>query len=340
MGYIGPVLAKHLKSTRPGIEIIGYDIGYFASCITGSDVLPEIAIDRQVFGDVREFPEDLLQGVDAVINLAAISNDPMGKKFEEITLDVNYRACIRIAKMAKKAGVKSFVFASSCSMYGAAGDYPKKEDSLLNPLTAYAKSKVYSERDLEPMADDSFSVTCLRFSTACGSSPRLRLDLVLNDFVAGAVVEKRLNILSDGTPWRAMVHVKDMSRAMDWAIDRESSGGDRFVAVNIGTNEWNYQIKDMAEVVTKLIPGVELSINKDAPADKRSYRVNFDLFEKLAPNYQPQFTLEKSILDLEEGLRKMKFSDIDFRNSRLIRLTMLNTFQEKGLLNQSLEWVK
>ena len=339
MGYIGPVLVEHLKSTRPGIEIIGFDMGYFANCITGIEYLPEIVIDRQVFGDIRHFPEALLEGVDAVINLAAISNDPMGKKFEEITLDVNYRACIRLAKMAKNAGVKNFVFASSCSMYGAADDFPKKEVSSLNPLTAYARSKVFSERELEPLADDDFVVTCLRFATACGFSSRLRLDLVLNDFVAGAVAEKKLTILSDGTPWRAMVHVQDMSRAMDWAIDRESTSGGNFLAVNVGTNGWNHQVKDMAEAVTKLIPGVNLSINKDAPADKRSYKVNFDLFEKLAPAYQPQFTLEKSIKDLEVGLRKMEFANTDFRNSTLIRLTVLNNFQETGMLNESLEWI-
>jgi nucleoside-diphosphate-sugar epimerase len=340
MGYIGPVLAKHLKATRPGIEIIGFDMGYFANCITASEILPEITvIDQQIFGDVRKFPAHLLAGVDAVINLAAISNDPMGKKYEEVTLDVNYRACIRLARMAKQAGVKSFVFASSCSMYGAADDFPKKEDSALNPLTAYAKSKVYSERDLETLADEGFHVTCLRFSTACGFSPRIRLDLVLNDFVAGAVADKKLTILSDGTPWRAMVHVKDMSRAMDWAMDRSLSDGGSFLAVNVGTNRWNHQVKTMAEAVAELIPGVELSINKAAPADKRSYRVNFDLFESLAPNHQPLFTLEKSIKDLEHGLRLMHFTDSYFRNSKLIRLTVLNALQENGLLNESLEWI-
>lgn len=340
MGYIGPVLAKHLKVTHPDIEIIGHDIGYFANCLTGTERLPEIAIDQQVFGDIRTFPENLLEGVDAVINLAAISNDPMGKKFEEITLDVNYRACIRLAKMAKDAGVKNFVFASSCSMYGEADDYAKKEGSSLNPLTAYARSKVYAEEELEPLADDEFTVTCLRFATACGFSPRLRLDLVLNDFVAGAVAEKKLTILSDGTPWRAMVHVKDMSRAMDWAINRKSDVGGKFLAVNIGTNEWNLQVKTMAETVAKLIPGVTLSINTDAPADKRSYKVNFDLFESLAPNHQPQFTLKKSIKELEAGLRSMEFSDSGFRNSKLIRLTVLNKYQEENLLNDSLEWIK
>jgi nucleoside-diphosphate-sugar epimerase len=340
MGYIGPVLIKHLKATHPGIRIVGYDMGYFANCISGCEFLPEIELDQQVFGDIRNFPEYLLEGVDAVINLAAISNDPMGKKFEDITLDVNYKSCIRLAQMAKKAGVKKFVFASSCSMYGAADDFPKDEKSTLNPLTAYAKSKVYSERDLEPLADSGFMVTCLRFATACGFSPRIRLDLVLNDFVAGAVAEKKLSILSDGTPWRAMVHVKDMSRAMEWAITRESTVGGDFLAINIGSNEWNHQVKTMAEAVTKLIPEVTLTINKDAPADKRSYKVNFDLFESLAPNHQPQFTLEKSIKELESGLRAMGFSDSNFRNSTLVRLMVLNNFQEKNILDNSLEWVK
>jgi nucleoside-diphosphate-sugar epimerase len=166
------------------------------------------------------------------------------------------------------------------------------------------------------------------------------LDLVLNDFVAGAVAEKKLSILSDGTPWRAMVHVKDMSRAMEWAITRESTVGGDFLAINIGSNEWNHQVKTMAEAVTKLIPEVTLTINKDAPADKRSYKVNFDLFESLAPNHQPQFTLEKSIKELESGLRAMGFSDSNFRNSTLVRLMVLNNFQEKNILDNSLEWVK
>jgi nucleoside-diphosphate-sugar epimerase len=203
MGYIGPVLVKHLKRNYPEIGIVGYDIGYFANCLTHAGVLPEVYVDTQIFGDIRNFPEHLLQGIDVVVNLAAISNDPMGKKFEEITMDINHRSGIKLAKMAKKAGVSHFVFASSCSMYGAADDFPKTETSELNPLTAYAKSKVFSENDLMPLADENFVVTCLRFGTACGFSPRLRLDLVLNDFVAGAIVLKEISILSNGTPWRA-----------------------------------------------------------------------------------------------------------------------------------------
>ncbi|WP_339925365.1 SDR family oxidoreductase [uncultured Cyclobacterium sp.] len=338
MGYIGPILVNQLKRVYPDSTIIGFDIGFFAQCITSKGAFPEVNVDQQVFGDVRNFPENLLEGVDTVINLAAISNDPMGKKFEEITLDINYRSCINLAKMAKEAGVKNFVFASSCSMYGAADDFPKTEEDSLNPLTAYARSKVLSENDLRGLATDDFIVTCLRFATACGFSSRLRLDLVLNDFVAGAIASGEISILSDGSPWRAMVHVKDMARAMEWASTRKITNGGSFTAVNIGTNVWNHQVKTMALAVQQLIPNINVTINKDAPADKRSYKVNFEKFEKMAPNHQPQYDLEKAIKDLESGLKNIGFSNQEFRNSNLIRLKVLNDFQEEGLLNESLNW--
>lgn len=339
MGYIGPILVRHLKQVYPETEIIGYDIGYFANCLTNAAVLPEVYVDTQVFGDIRDFPEHLLEGVDAVVNLAAISNDPMGKKFEEITMDINHRSGIKLANMAKNAGVKHFVFASSCSMYGAADDFPKTESSQLNPLTAYAKSKVYSERDLKPLADENFVITCLRFGTACGFSPRLRLDLVLNDFVAGALVLKEISILSDGTPWRPMINIKDMARAIEWAAFRESKNGGAFVAVNTGTNKWNNQVKTIADAVGRGIPGTRISINKDAPVDKRSFKVNFDLFKKLAPDHQPIYNLEDTVAEMKEGITAMGLNDPHFRESQLIRLKVLNKLQDEGLLNEKLEWV-
>ncbi len=302
MGYIGPCLTKHLRSCFTDITIVGVDMGYFANCLTNADIFPECRVDIQYFADVRRIPEGVLEDIDAVIHLAAISNDPMGKRFENVTFDINYRASIDLAKKAKSKGVKTFVFASSCSMYGAAEDKPKTENSQLNPLTAYAKSKVYTEQELEKVQGNGFKVTCLRFSTACGMSDRLRLDLVLNDFVAGAVVSKEITILSDGTPWRPLINVKDMARAIEWAIKRDIADGGEYLAVNIGSDDWIYQVKDLAEAVADVIPGLKVSINKNAQPDKRSYKVNFDLFKKLAPNYQPQIDLVATIREMRDGI--------------------------------------
>ena len=338
MGYIGPSVVNQLKKSYPDSILIGYDLGYFADCLTNADIFPECRIDLQYFADMRHLSEEKLEGIDAVVHLAAISNDPMGNKFQEITHDINYRASIDLAKKAKKMGVKSFVFASSCSMYGSADDMPRTEESPLNPLTAYAKSKVFTERDLKELADSKFKVTSLRFSTACGMSARLRLDLVLNDFVAGAVSSKKITILSDGTPWRPLIHIKDMARAIDWGIIRDVDSGGDFLAINVGSNDWNYQVKDLAEAVASVIPGVEVSINKHAQPDKRSYKVNFDYFKRLAPKYQPEVDLISSIKELNNGLEAMQFNDSLFRDSKYIRLKVLNDLQEKGLLSGNLEW--
>jgi nucleoside-diphosphate-sugar epimerase len=338
MGYIGPCVIERLRSSYPGSTLVGLDMGYFANCLTNSEILPECRVDQEYFTDVRKVSMDLFDGVDAVVHLAGISNDPMGNTFEEVTFDINHRASIELAKKAREAGVSSFVFASSCSMYGSADDSPRDELSPLNPLTAYAKSKVHTERDLEPMADEKFKVTSLRFSTACGMSERLRLDLVLNDFVAGAVTSKKITILSDGTPWRPLINIKDMARAIDWAIARDTANGGTFVAVNVGSDEWNYQVKDLAYAVAEVIPDVEVSINKDAQPDKRSYRVNFDLFRRLAPAYQPQTDLITTIRDLRTGLEAMRFHDEDFRNSRFMRLKVLTHLRNKELLNERLQW--
>lgn len=338
MGYIGPCVVERLRTSYPEATLMGLDMGFFANCLTNTEILPECRVDLQYFEDVRKFSTDLLEDVDAIVHLAAISNDPMGNKFEKVTSDINYRASIELAKKAKKAGVKTFAYASSCSMYGSADDRPRTEESPLNPLTAYAKSKVFTEKDLEELADKSFKVTCLRFSTACGMSERLRLDLVLNDFVAGTVASKKITILSDGTPWRPLINIKDMARAIDWAINREISDGGEFLAVNVGSNEWNYQVKDLAEAIAKVIPDVDISIDKNAQPDKRSYKVSFDLFKKLAPDYQPQVDLISSIKELKDGLEAMNFNNSDFRNSKFMRLRVLADLRNKGLLTEGLEW--
>jgi nucleoside-diphosphate-sugar epimerase len=340
MGYIGPLVVDQLRQTYPDATLVGLDLGFFATCLTNSPTLPESNLDIQYFHDIRNFTKAQLDGVDAIVNLAAISNDPMGNTFEDVTLQVNYEAGVELAKTAKQMGVKRFVFASSCSMYGSADGAPKTEDSSLNPLTAYARSKVFTEKALKEIADENFIVTCLRFSTACGMSPRLRLDLVLNDFVAAAISSGEITILSDGTPWRPLINVKDMAMAIDWAIGRDAATGGNCLSVNVGSNEWNYQVRDLAEAVASVMPGVEVSINKDAMPDKRSYRVSFDLFKKLAPHHQPQCSLTDSIEELRDGLKAMGFSDTRFRESNLIRLKVLNQLRADGLLGENLSWKK
>jgi nucleoside-diphosphate-sugar epimerase len=334
LGYIGPVAVKYLKENNPGISISGYDIGYFLQNTTNNVLIGDTLLTSQYFGDVRKFDETILKGFDSVIYLAAISNDPMGNVYEKPTLDINYHAAIDIAKKAKNNGVKSFVFASSCSVYGFADSAPRTEQSEVNPLTAYAKSKVFAEKDLAPLADKNFTITCLRFATACGFSDRLRLDLVLNDFVASAIVDKKITILSDGTPWRPLIHVKDMSRAMDWAIKRNT--GDHFLVINTGSNKWNYQVKELAEGVQKLFNGIEISINLNAQPDKRSYKVSFDLYEKMAPNHQPVIDLTTAVEGLKSGLESFHFNDREFRQSNLIRLKTIQKLINEGYINEEL----
>ena len=339
MGYVGPSVVQRLRQSYPKATLVGLDTGYFAHCLTNADILPECRVDMQYFSDIRWLrKEPINDDTDAVVHLAAISNDPIGNLFEEVTYDINHRASVELARDAKKNGVKAFVFASSCSMYGLADDRPRKETSPLNPLTAYAKSKVRTEIDLEKLADKNFKVTCLRFSTACGMSERLRLDLVVNDFVACAVTSKNITILSDGTPWRPLIHLKDMARAIDWAIERDREQGGDFLAVNVGSSAWNFQVKQLADTVAKVIPDVSVSVNHKAQPDSRSYRVDFSLFEELAPRHQPQVDLLTVVHELKTGLEAIGFADSNFRKSQYMRLEVLRRLREQGLLDQKLAW--
>ena len=338
LGYVGPGVVSRLRETYPDAELVGYDTGFFANCLTNTTFLPEVKLNHQIFGDVRNFDPNLLNNVDSIVYLAAISNDPMGNRFEDVTMDVNYKAAVKMAAAGKEKGVRSFVFASSCSVYGEADDNAKMETDKLNPLTAYARSKIAAEKELEPLAGSNFTVTCLRFATACGISNRLRLDLVVNDFVAGAVSSKRIDILSDGSPWRPLINVLDMARAIDWAILRKPELGGNFLAINTGSNEWNYQVKELAEIVAQVVDGCIVTVNADAPPDKRSYKVNFDLYKKMAPNHQPVFSLKPTITALYDSLIKMGFNDPKFRESNLMRLNVINQLKQNKLLDNDLYW--
>lgn len=338
MGYVGPEVAKYLRSRHPNATLHGFDNAYFAHCLTGSPVLPERYLDEQFYGDARDVKLDL-KGYDAVVQLAAISNDPMGNKFQAVTLDINQNSTVSMARAAAAAGVKNFVFASSCSVYGIADGPPRKETDALNPITAYAKSKIGAEEELASLKTD-MTVTCLRFATACGMSDRLRLDLVLNDFVACALTQGLITVLSDGSPWRPLIDVADMARAIDWAIARPAGTGGRYLAINAGSDDRNYQVRDLANAVARAVPGTEVSINTSAPVDSRSYKVDFGLFRSLAPDHQPVVDLDQSIKNLIAGLKKMNFKDSDFRSSDLMRLKVLQGHIDSDRLDEGLRWTR
>tara|TARA_B100001059_G_C17837149_1_gene589014 strand:- start:3910 stop:4959 length:1050 start_codon:yes stop_codon:yes gene_type:complete len=338
LGYIGPSVMNQLRASYPDAELVGMDLALFAHCLTGASVSPERVINQQIYKDVRTATKSDFEGFSAVIHLAAISNDPMGNAFARVTDEINCKSSIRIAKLAKRAGVRNYVFASSCSVYGAASEFAKKEEDELNPLTAYAKSKIETELGVKDLSCENFIVTCLRFATACGFSDRTRLDLVVNDFVAGAIANEVIRILSDGSPWRPLIHIADMARAIDWAVSRKASDGGTMLVVNTGSDDWNYQVKDLAKAVAAEIPGTKIEVNLNAPPDKRSYKVDFSKFKALAPDYQPKMSLIDTVRELRDGLVNMGFSDGDFHNSDLMRLNVLNNHIRSKRLSDDLTW--
>jgi nucleoside-diphosphate-sugar epimerase len=336
MGYVGSVVVRHLRDRFPDAELMGFDTGFFAHCLTTCGSLPETALTAQHFGDVRDIGPDLLHGADTIVHLAAISNDPMGRRFEKATEEINQVASLRLARLASEAGVRNFVFASSCSVYGSADGAPRRETDTLVPLTAYARSKIGTEHGLRALENGSMTVTCLRFATACGMSDRLRLDLVLNDFVASAIGRGEILILSDGMPQRPLIDASDMARAIEWAIGRHVEQGGRVLSVNAGTNAGNYRIRDLAECVARELPGTVVRTDPQAEPDKRSYQVDFSLFASLAPEHQPRMQLADSVSQIKDGLRAIGFNDPEFRNSRQIRLKVLNELLETGELTSDL----
>jgi nucleoside-diphosphate-sugar epimerase len=335
MGYVGPVVIAHLRAADPDAEIIGYDCGLFASNLTTGAPFPEVAVSSQHFGDVRDLPKGLLKGVDAVVHLAAVSNDPIGSRFEAVTDAINHRASLRLAELAYAAGVSHFVFASSCSVYGLAeGDLARSETDAVNPQTAYARSKIATEEGLRQARLDGMTVSCLRFATACGVSPRLRLDLVLNDFVASALATGRIEVLSDGSPWRPLIDVRDMARAIAWSVTRPQTAGGAFLVVNVGSNAGNYRVRDLADAVALELPRTSVTINED----RRSYRVDFSLFQSLAPEHMPHVGLADSVRRLKDALTTIGFADATFRSSRLMRLRMIEDLMTEGRLTPDLRW--
>lgn len=333
MGYVGSVLAEKiaLQNIDNKLELVGFDSGLFGHKLTVSNLLPEAYLNQQIYKDMRDISSADLKDVDVVIHLAALSNDPMGNKFAALTKEINLYASQRLADLCLSSGVKKLVFASSCSVYGEGGNASKDENSEVAPLTPYAESKIEFENYLREKSCDTFQAICLRFSTACGSSPRLRLDLVLNDFVFNALTSGRIEVLSDGSPVRPLIDVSDMANALIWASLSEIDGS--FVVLNTGMLDCNYTVKEIAEKVIEELPHVELDINHDAPEDKRSYRVNFNKFNDLSGGQVLKVDLTSSIRSLISSIGGQMLEE---RKENYFRLKTLNDLLHTGEIDSQL----
>jgi len=317
-----------------GQEVVGVDTDLYRRSTFG----PWRESIRTLCKDVREIQLADLRGFDAVIHLAALSNDPLGDLNSLLTYEINHLASVRLAEQAKAAGVRRFIFASSCSNYGAAGDEPVDEEAELHPVTAYGESKVRVERDVSRLADDSFSPTFLRCATAYGVSPRLRFDIVLNNLVAWAFTSGKVFLKSDGTPWRPIVHIEDISRAFLAVLSapREAVHGQAF---NVGRNDQNYRIREIAQIVKETVPGCEIAFADDAGPDKRNYRADFSKIGRLLPAFQPKWDARKGARQLYETYKALELKLEDFEGPRFRRIDQLKQLMGMGNLGPDLRWL-
>lgn len=331
LGYIGTVMTPLVEAV--GHEVVGLDVDYYSSCTYGEPPRPYPSIRK----DLRDVEPADLKGFDAVIHLAALSNDPLGNLNPEITFDINHLGTVHLAKVAKAAGVQRFLFSSSCSNYGSAGDTMLDETADLNPITPYGKSKVLAEQDLKPLADDAFCPVYLRSATAYGVSPRLRFDIVLNNLTAWATASGKIYIKSDGTPWRPIVHIADISRAFIAALEspREVVFNQAF---NVGRSDQNFRIREIADIVKETVPNCEVAYAPDGGPDLRCYRVDCSKIARLMTAFQPQWDARAGAKELYKAFVKNGLKLDEFEGPRYKRIDHITGLLASGRLDSSLRW--
>lgn len=331
LGYIGSVLTPMLLAE--GFQVVGLDCDLYRRCTFGSGPVevPNVA------KDIRDTSPEDVQDFDAICHLAALSNDPLGNLDPNLTYEINYKASVRLAELAKAAGVRRFVFSSSCSCYGAAGDEMLTEETPFNPVTPYGESKVWTERDVSALADDKFSPTFLRNATAYGVSPRLRFDLVLNNLAAWAFTTGKIMMKSDGSPWRPIVHIRDISLAFIAVLNapRELVHNEAF---NVGVNEDNLQIRDIAKIVGQTVPDCKVAFAEGASPDTRNYRVDCGKLPRTLASFRPQWNARRGAKELYEAYKKYGLTLEEFEGPRYQRIAHIRKLLSDGILDKSLRF--